>query len=266
MIDEVPADGDTSYDESGATGDRMGVTFPALDAQVAQVLGVIFVAKTRKTDAGICTVQVSAKSGASEAPAPRIRSRPHTPIAGTFSRRTPRRRRPGCRRPLALLRSCSIASRKAAAWLSRSFKANRRSARTKRRPAARASASTSTPTVGNLVIAFAGFNATYAALTRNSAFWSLGYASFDGGDSNICQLVLYRYVQSGDTAALAPFLTAGSSYWAWTLYEISGVSGAWDNDVFAVYGRRNSKNRNFAVLPAITAPVAVALPHWRQSI
>jgi hypothetical protein len=115
---------------------------------------------------------------------------------------------------------------------------------------------TSTPTVGNLVIAFAGFNATYAALTRNSAFWSLGYASFDGGDSNICQLVLYRYVQPGDTAALAPFLTAGSSYWAWTLYEISGVSGVWDNDVFAVYGRRNSKNRNFATLPAITAPVA----------
>jgi hypothetical protein len=67
MIDEVPANGDTDYDESGATGDRMGVTFPALDAQVAQVLGVIFVAKTRKTDAGICTVQLRAKSGSSEA-------------------------------------------------------------------------------------------------------------------------------------------------------------------------------------------------------
>jgi hypothetical protein len=51
---------------------------------------------------------------------------------------------------------------------------------------------TSAPTVGNLVVAFAGFNATYAALTVNTSFWSLGFISFDDGDSNICQLVLYR--------------------------------------------------------------------------
>jgi uncharacterized phage protein (TIGR02218 family) len=118
---------------------------------------------------------------------------------------------------------------------------------------------TGAPTVGNLVVAFAGFNATYAALTVNTAFWSKGYISFDDGDSNICQLVLYRYVQGGDTAALAPFVTAGSSYWAWTLYEISGVAGTWDSDCFATFGRRNSKNRNFAVLPSITAPVSGAL-------
>lgn len=66
MIDEVPADGDTSYDESTTAGDKMGVTFPALDAAVAQVLGVILVTKTKKTDAGACTLQVSIDSGGSQ--------------------------------------------------------------------------------------------------------------------------------------------------------------------------------------------------------
>lgn len=63
MIDEIPADGDTSYIESITTGDKSGVTFPALDAAVTSVAAVLFYAKTRKTDAGTANAQVSVVSG-----------------------------------------------------------------------------------------------------------------------------------------------------------------------------------------------------------
>lgn len=115
------------------------------------------------------------------------------------------------------------------------------------------------PTVGNLVIAFAAFNATYSSLTVNTSFWTVGGVSFDSARSSIAQIILYRYVQSGDTAALAPFTTAGTSYWAWSLFEISGVSGTWSSDVIAQFGRRNSKNLNTATLPSITCPADGAL-------
>jgi hypothetical protein len=38
MIDEIPADGDTSYDEATAAAQKMGVTFPAQDPDITQVL------------------------------------------------------------------------------------------------------------------------------------------------------------------------------------------------------------------------------------
>jgi hypothetical protein len=66
MIDEIPADGDATYDETLTTGNRMGVTFPDLDAAVVSVSALLFYAKTRKTDAGVCNLQVSAQSGAAE--------------------------------------------------------------------------------------------------------------------------------------------------------------------------------------------------------
>jgi hypothetical protein len=65
-ISEIPADGDVTYDEAIVNGDRMGVTFPALDAAIVEVKALIFIAKTRKTDAGLCNLTVSAHSGASE--------------------------------------------------------------------------------------------------------------------------------------------------------------------------------------------------------
>jgi hypothetical protein len=68
MIDEIPADGDTSYDEAITNGDRMGVTYPPLDAAIVEVKALIFVAKTRKTDAGLCNVQVSVESGVASDP------------------------------------------------------------------------------------------------------------------------------------------------------------------------------------------------------
>lgn len=67
MIDEIPANDDTDYDETLSNGDRMGVTFPALDGAVSSVAAVLFYAKTRKTDAGVCNVQVQAESSGSSA-------------------------------------------------------------------------------------------------------------------------------------------------------------------------------------------------------
>lgn len=66
-ISENPPDGDTSYDSSASAGDKMGVTFPDLDAQVTSVTAVILLHKSKKTDAGDCNVQLHAISGADTA-------------------------------------------------------------------------------------------------------------------------------------------------------------------------------------------------------
>lgn len=63
MIDENPPDGDTSYDSSDTAGQKMGVTFPDLDAQVTTVVAVVLLHKSKKTDAGDCNVQLHAISG-----------------------------------------------------------------------------------------------------------------------------------------------------------------------------------------------------------
>lgn len=67
MIDEIPADADATYDTTSTPGDRMGVTFAALPADISAVVAVILVHKSRKTDAGDCNVTVHAGSGGDEA-------------------------------------------------------------------------------------------------------------------------------------------------------------------------------------------------------
>ncbi len=67
LLDENPDDGDGTYVTTETTGDRFGVTFPALPAQVTSVAAVIFQHKSKKTDAGDCNIQLHCASGASEA-------------------------------------------------------------------------------------------------------------------------------------------------------------------------------------------------------
>lgn len=68
MIDEIPADGDATYDTAVNAGDRMGVTFPDLDPEVISVTAVCVIHKTKKTDAGVAHLQASIQSGSSEQP------------------------------------------------------------------------------------------------------------------------------------------------------------------------------------------------------
>lgn len=67
MIDEIPADGDATYDTTTNAGDRMGVTFPDLPAEIVAISAVLFLHKTRKTDAGDCNITVHCDSGGDEA-------------------------------------------------------------------------------------------------------------------------------------------------------------------------------------------------------
>lgn len=66
VIDETPADGDTSYIESSTPGDRQTVTFPALDPIAADVVCVSFQIIARKTDPGDGSVSIGAISNGTE--------------------------------------------------------------------------------------------------------------------------------------------------------------------------------------------------------
>lgn len=88
---------------------------------------------------------------------------------------------------------------------------------------------TSTPTAGNLLIVMLGCNIADASITINTSKWTLVPSSkFTSG--NTCGMMLYRYVQGGDTSTLPALWTAGSTYWAYTVWEVSGVSGTFSND------------------------------------
>lgn len=67
VIDENPPNGDTDYLTTTNTGDKAGVTFPNLPTEVTGIAGVVFVQKTKKTDAGIANTELHLKSGASTA-------------------------------------------------------------------------------------------------------------------------------------------------------------------------------------------------------
>lgn len=102
-----------------------------------------------------------------------------------------------------------------------------------------------TPTSGNLLIAFIGCN-----LTRSSITVGAGWTQFDGvnlyGNAlNAAMTCLYRYVLPGDTATLPAFWSAGTTYWSHQVYEISGVSGTWDDDLLSsapLYGPQATNN------------------------
>lgn len=67
LLDEIPDDGDGTYLTTDTTGDRFGVGFGALPDNVTNIAAVIFIHKSRKTDAGDCNVQLHLDSGVSEA-------------------------------------------------------------------------------------------------------------------------------------------------------------------------------------------------------
>ncbi len=67
VIDENPPNGDTDYLTTTNNGDKAGVTFPNLPTEVTQISAVVFIQKTKKTDAGTANTQLHLKSGASTA-------------------------------------------------------------------------------------------------------------------------------------------------------------------------------------------------------
>ena len=66
MVDDIPEDGDTTYDESSTVSDRMGLNFPDLPSDVATVYNIEFFHISRKTTAGAGSIQVSCLSNGSE--------------------------------------------------------------------------------------------------------------------------------------------------------------------------------------------------------
>lgn len=66
MIDEAVPDQDATYDESDTAGQAMGVTFPNVDPSIIGIAGIVLLHKSKKTDAGLCTVQATCQSGGSE--------------------------------------------------------------------------------------------------------------------------------------------------------------------------------------------------------
>lgn len=67
MIDDPDPDADSTYDEAGSAGDRMGVTFPDVNAATISIAAICLVHKSEKTDAGVCNFQVHAAQGGDEA-------------------------------------------------------------------------------------------------------------------------------------------------------------------------------------------------------
>lgn len=84
------------------------------------------------------------------------------------------------------------------------------------------------PTAGNLIVMFLHTNILAASVTKNLTGWT----EFENVVSSTSQVGsgLYRYAQLGDTATLPALWTAGSTYWAYDVYEISGVSGVFAAD------------------------------------
>lgn len=66
MIDDPDPDGDGTYDEATAAGDRMGVTFPDVNAATISIAAICLIHKSKKTDAGVCNIQSHIAQGGDE--------------------------------------------------------------------------------------------------------------------------------------------------------------------------------------------------------
>jgi hypothetical protein len=110
------------------------------------------------------------------------------------------------------------------------------------------------PTSGNLLICFLGVNIGKSSITVNTADWTPFEAVFqEGRDTNLTMMALYRYVEPGDVAALPAMWTAGSTYWTHMVWEISGVTGDWEQDLLFTTGVRFwSANAAYPALPIPT--------------
>jgi len=104
----------------------------------------------------------------------------------------------------------------------------------------------STPTVGNLIIAFLAVNTTENAMTIGTGWTVFDKALDDGTNGTQVLIGLYRYVQSGDTTTLPVFCSAGTTYSAYTVYEISGVSGTWSTDMLSSMSRFTTSTGSFS--------------------
>lgn len=119
---------------------------------------------------------------------------------------------------------------------------------------------TSTPIVGNLLVAFVGVNASLSTFTFNTAKWTpFQYAYQSVDQSSLVGVGFYRYVESGDTTSLPPFTTSGSSDFTYSMYEIDGVKGNWTNDAISFNSGGNSNNVSTVSIGALTAATANSL-------
>lgn len=91
-----------------------------------------------------------------------------------------------------------------------------------------------TPTPGHLLITFLHCNINASGITVNTTDWT----DFQDVIVSAQQygMGLYRYVQGGDTSSLPALWTAGATYWAYEVFEISGVTGIFANDAQASNG------------------------------
>lgn len=117
-----------------------------------------------------------------------------------------------------------------------------------------------TPTPGNLLICLLHCNLTASGITVNTGSWT------DFIDTSISTIQygmgLYRYVQIGDTTALPALWSAGNTYWAYDLFEISGVSGVFASDVQASAAASTAANVSTLATPGpivTTATSSLAL-------
>lgn len=113
---------------------------------------------------------------------------------------------------------------------------------------------TSTPTAGNVLVAFLGTNISFPGVTIGP-----GWTKVDEGISNdgavVRSVTLMRIVQPGDTATLPVFATAGSTWWAYAIYEISGQYGTTVDDALLHVSTRayaDSVNTPLPTLPTFT--------------
>ena len=97
----------------------------------------------------------------------------------------------------------------------------------------------STPTVGNLIVAFLGVNITASSLVIDTTKWTMFEAIGKWDETTWHMVAVYRYVQGGDTSALPAFCTSGTTYWTHAIYEISGVTGTWATDLLFSCGRED---------------------------
>lgn len=119
----------------------------------------------------------------------------------------------------------------------------------------------SAPTAGNVIVALLGVNIDYPNLVIDSTKWK----QFDGVGSwrfsevaagnfgaRVHMVAVYRYIVSGDTAALPAFCTSGTTYWTHAIWEVSGLSGDWAADLLFSLGREETDaNSLLPTFPAI---------------
>lgn len=116
---------------------------------------------------------------------------------------------------------------------------------------------TSSPTVGNLLIAFISWDNAGQPQPIVSTGWTQFITISNSTD--VAGFALYRYVQAGDVAALPAFCTSGSAYWAASVYEIGNMEGVFATDVILAEGSWSSSNSVTSTAQVTTAANQLAI-------